>query len=110
VFSERAPPLAASGIDDACAYEHQSILVTSVWMAGSAQAASAEVKYIPYYTRTDLSLGKFLLDSCFSETVRVAGDRRSVFDITQASTLRPLRCYHYTCPASTLLLLLLFLP
>eukprot|EP00617_Octactis_speculum_P008424 CAMPEP_0185789768 /NCGR_PEP_ID=MMETSP1174-20130828/152742_1 /TAXON_ID=35687 /ORGANISM="Dictyocha speculum, Strain CCMP1381" /LENGTH=76 /DNA_ID=CAMNT_0028484063 /DNA_START=9 /DNA_END=236 /DNA_ORIENTATION=- len=41
-------------------YEHQSILVTSVWMYNRTQCAPAEVKGILYYTSQDMGLGQFL--------------------------------------------------
>ena len=64
--------------------EHQSILVTSVWMTtGRSQLRQAEVKRILYYTTQDLGLGQFLLESCFNASLKIAGERRSVLDITQ---------------------------
>ena len=47
------------------AMDHQSILITSVWMTGKNQCCPAEVKGIRYYSLQDVSLGQFLRDSCF---------------------------------------------
>jgi len=65
------------------AVEHQSILVTSVWMSNRVQCAPAEVKRILYYTHQDLGLGQFLLESCFNSVLKFHGERRSVLDVTQ---------------------------
>ena len=48
------------------AFDHQSILITSVWMTGKVQCCPAEVKGICYYSLQDVSLGQFLRDSCFN--------------------------------------------
>lgn len=48
------------------AFDHQSLLITSVWMTEKTQCCPAEVKGICYYTRQDVSLGQFLHDSCFN--------------------------------------------
>ena len=52
------------------ALEHQSILISSVWMAGKTQCCPAEVKGICYYSEKDVSLGQFLRDSCFNLTLK----------------------------------------
>ncbi len=52
------------------ALEHQSILISSVWMAGKTQCCPAEVKGICYYSQQDVSLGMFLRDSCFDLTLK----------------------------------------
>ena len=52
------------------AMDHQSILITSVWMTGATQCCPAEVKGICYYTRQDVSLGQFLHDSCFNMNLK----------------------------------------
>ncbi len=46
--------------------DHQSILISSVWMAGATLCCPAEVKGICYYSQQDVSLGQFLRDSCFN--------------------------------------------
>jgi hypothetical protein len=48
------------------AFDHQMLLVTSVWMSHRTQCASAEVKGVLYYTPQDVSLGQFLLNCCFN--------------------------------------------
>ena len=48
------------------AFDHQSILITSVWMTDKTQCCPAEVKGICYYSLQDVSLGQFLRDSCFN--------------------------------------------
>mmetsp|Transcript_9237 Transcript_9237/g.17384 ORF Transcript_9237/g.17384 Transcript_9237/m.17384 type:complete len:2047 (+) Transcript_9237:105-6245(+) len=52
------------------ALEHQSILISSVWMAGKTQCCPAEVKGICYYSQQDVSLGQFLRDSCFNLSLK----------------------------------------
>mmetsp|Transcript_26691 Transcript_26691/g.39732 ORF Transcript_26691/g.39732 Transcript_26691/m.39732 type:complete len:103 (+) Transcript_26691:68-376(+) len=52
------------------AFDHQSILITSVWMAGKTQCCPAEVKGICYYSLQDVSLGQFLRDSCFNLSLK----------------------------------------
>jgi hypothetical protein len=47
-------------------FDHQAILITSVWMTNKAQCCPAEVKGICYYSMQDVSLGQFLRDSCFN--------------------------------------------
>mmetsp|Transcript_21134 Transcript_21134/g.73006 ORF Transcript_21134/g.73006 Transcript_21134/m.73006 type:complete len:1779 (-) Transcript_21134:904-6240(-) len=72
------------GIPLTTAYDHQSLLVTSVWMSQHIQCASAEVKAILFYTPQDVCLGQFLLDSCFNLDLKFPhSERRSVLDITQ---------------------------
>ncbi|CAM9557937.1 unnamed protein product, partial [Chrysoparadoxa australica] len=50
--------------------EHQNLLMTSVWMTQCHQCCPAEVKGISYYTTQDLSLGQFLLTSCFKADLK----------------------------------------
>jgi len=72
------------GLPITTARDHQSLLVTSVWMNQRIQCASAEVKAILFYTPQDVCLGQFLLDSCFNLDLKFPhSDRRSVLDITQ---------------------------
>jgi 1-phosphatidylinositol-3-phosphate 5-kinase len=72
------------GLPLTTARDHQSLLVTSVWMNQRIQCASAEVKAILFYTPQDVCLGQFLLDSCFNLDLKFPhSDRRSVLDITQ---------------------------
>lgn len=52
------------------AVEHQSILITSVWMADKSQCCPAEVKGICYYSLQDVALGQFLRDSCFNLSLK----------------------------------------
>ncbi len=40
------------------ALDHQSILISSVWMAGKTQCCPAEVKGISYYSQQDVSVSK----------------------------------------------------
>ena len=40
------------------AFDHQSILISSVWMAGKTQCSPAEVKGISYYSQQDVSVGE----------------------------------------------------
>jgi len=77
----RAKPPASSF---ASALDHQSLLVTSLCMSEHVQCASAEVKGINYYTLQDVSLGQFLLDSCFNSDLKsFSGDKKCVLDITR---------------------------
>jgi len=64
------------------ALDHQSILISSVWMAGSTQCCAAEVKGISYYSHQDVSLGQFLRDSCFNLTLKCQNPncKKSVVD------------------------------
>ena len=72
------------GIPLSTAYDHQGLLVTSVWMSQHVQCAPAEVKAICFYTPQDIPLGQFLLESCFNLHPRSPhSDRRSMLDITQ---------------------------
>ena len=66
------------------AFDHQSILVTSIWLAGNAQCSPAEVKGICYYTEQDVSLGHFLRDSCFNLGLKCQNPtcKKSVLDHT----------------------------
>ena len=65
-------------------FDHQSILVTSVWLAGNVQCSPAEVKGICYYTDQDVSLGQFLQDSCFNLGLKCQNPscKKSVLDHT----------------------------
>ena len=49
---------------------HQQLLLTSVWMKDKTQCSPAEVKRITYYSPQDVSLGQFLMDSCFNVSLR----------------------------------------
>uniref|UniRef100_A0A7S1Z8Z8 1-phosphatidylinositol-3-phosphate 5-kinase n=1 Tax=Ditylum brightwellii TaxID=49249 RepID=A0A7S1Z8Z8_9STRA len=64
------------------AFDHQSILITSVWMAGKTQCCPAEVKGICYYSLQDVSLGQFLRDSCFNLSLKCQNQscKKSVLD------------------------------
>jgi hypothetical protein len=55
--------------------EYQTLLVTSLLMTHNfVQRSRAEVKGIRYYTSQDVSIGQFLVESCFQLTsVRMAG-------------------------------------
>ena len=66
----RADPMQRSISGKVSALEHQSILISSVWMAGKTQCCPAEVKGICYYSQQDVSLGQFLRDSCFNLTLK----------------------------------------
>ena len=64
------------------ALDHQSILITSVWMTDKTQCCPAEVKGICYYSRQDVSLGQFLRDSCFNLSLKCQNPtcKKSVID------------------------------
>lgn len=64
------------------ALDHQSILITSVWMADKSQCCPAEVKGICYYSRQDVTLGQFLRDSCFNLSLKCQNPmcKKSVID------------------------------
>jgi hypothetical protein len=64
-----------SMLDSVTPEEHQTLLVTSLLMTHNfVQRSRAEVKGIRYYTSQDVSLGQFLVESCFQLTsVRIAG-------------------------------------
>jgi len=64
------------------AFDHQSILITSVWMLGKNQCCPAEVKGICYYSLQDVSLGQFLRDSCFNLALKCQNPtcKKSVLD------------------------------
>jgi 1-phosphatidylinositol-3-phosphate 5-kinase len=66
------------------AMDHQSILVTSIWMTEKNQCCPAEVKGICYYSLQDVALGQFLRDSCFnlSLTCQNPNCKKSVLDHT----------------------------
>jgi len=49
---------------------HQQLLLTSVWMKDKIQCSPAEVKRITYYSPQDVSVGQFLMDSCFNVSLR----------------------------------------
>lgn len=71
-----------SGSGKVTAFDHQSILVTSVWMTGTTQCCPAEVKGICYYSLQDVSLGQFLRDSCFNLSLKCQNStcKKSVLD------------------------------
>lgn len=64
------------------AYDHQSILISSVWMTDKTQCCPAEVKGICYYSLQDVSLGQFLRDSCFNLSLKCqnVNCKKSVLD------------------------------
>jgi len=64
------------------AFDHQSILITSVWMTNKTQCCPAEVKGICYYSMQDVSLGQFLRDSCFNLSLKCQNPscKKSVLD------------------------------
>jgi 1-phosphatidylinositol-3-phosphate 5-kinase len=64
------------------ALDHQSILITSVWMTDKTQCCPAEVKGICYYSLQDVSLGQFLRDSCFNLSLKCQNPncKKSVLD------------------------------
>jgi 1-phosphatidylinositol-3-phosphate 5-kinase len=64
------------------AFDHQSILITSVWMTSKTQCCPAEVKGICYYSLQDVSLGQFLRDSCFNLSLKCQNPscKKSVLD------------------------------
>ena len=64
------------------AFDHQSILITSVWMTDKTQCCPAEVKGICYYSMQDVSLGQFLRDSCFNLSLKCQNPscKKSVLD------------------------------
>ena len=64
------------------AFDHQSILITSVWMTEKNQCCPAEVKGICYYSLQDVSLGHFLRDSCFNLSLKCQNPscKKSVLD------------------------------
>jgi len=64
------------------AFDHQSILITSVWMTDKTQCCPAEVKGICYYSLQDVALGQFLRDSCFNLSLKCQNPncKKSVLD------------------------------
>ena len=64
------------------ALNHQSILITSVWMTEKTQCCPAEVKGICYYSVQDVALGQFLRDSCFNLSLKCQNPncKKSVLD------------------------------
>jgi hypothetical protein len=64
------------------AFDHQAILITSVWMTDKSQCCPAEVKGICYYSLQDVALGQFLRDSCFNLSLRCQNPncKKSVLD------------------------------
>ena len=72
----RADPSELSPLD------HQSILITSVWMTEKTQCCPAEVKGICYYSQQDVALGQFLRDSCFNLSLKCQNPncKKSVLD------------------------------
>jgi hypothetical protein len=61
------------------AFDHQSILITSVWMTEKTQCCPAEVKGICYYSLQDVSLGQFLRDSCFNLSLKCQNPGTRIF-------------------------------
>lgn len=64
------------------AFDHQSILITSVWMTEKTQCCPAEVKGICYYSLQDVSLGQFLRDSCFNLSLKCQNPSTLDFALT----------------------------
>lgn len=64
------------------AFDHQSILVTSIWMTEKTQCCPSEVKGICYYSMQDVALGQFLRDSCFNLNLKCqnASCKKTVLD------------------------------
>eukprot|EP00934_Nitzschia_sp_Nitz4_P003840 Nitzschia sp. Nitz4//scaffold5_size260463//118602//124210//NITZ4_000980-RA/size260463-snap-gene-0.42-mRNA-1//-1//CDS//3329555334//3830//frame0 len=64
------------------AFDHQAILISSVWMTDKTQCCPAEVKGICYYSMQDVSLGQFLRDSCFNLSLKCQNPscKKSVLD------------------------------
>ena len=64
------------------AFDHQSILITSVWMTDKTQCCPAEIKGICYYSLQDVALGQFLRDSCFNLSLKCQNPncKKSVLD------------------------------
>ena len=64
------------------AVDHQSFLITSVWMTEKTQCCPAEVKGICYYSQQDVALGQFLRDSCFNLSLKCQNPncKKSVLD------------------------------
>jgi hypothetical protein len=64
------------------AFDHQAILITSVWMTDKTQCCPAEVKGICYYSLQDVALGQFLRDSCFNLSLKCQNPncKKSVLD------------------------------
>lgn len=64
------------------AFDHQAILISSVWMTDRTQCCPAEVKGICYYSMQDVSLGQFLRDSCFNLSLKCQNPscKKSVLD------------------------------
>lgn len=77
--SESSPRLDAGELS---ALDHQSILITSVWMTEKTQCCPAEVKGICYYSLQDVALGQFLRDSCFNLSLKCQNPncKKSVLD------------------------------
>ncbi|KAJ1455553.1 hypothetical protein M885DRAFT_210762 [Pelagophyceae sp. CCMP2097] len=75
-----------SDLPETTAFDHQQLLVSTVWMASSqsssqsqSQCSPARVQTIPFYTPQDVCLGKFLFESCFSTDFKLAAtERKSV--------------------------------
>lgn len=74
------PPMLESG--ELSAVDHQSILITSVWMTEKTQCCPAEVKGICYYSLQDVAVGQFLRDSCFNLSLKCQNPncKKSVLD------------------------------
>lgn len=78
--TSEAIPTCKSG--NVTAFDHQSILITSVWMTQKSQCCPAEVKGICYYSMQDVALGQFLRDSCFNLSLKCQNPncKKSVLD------------------------------
>lgn len=69
-------------VSEITAFDHQAILITSVWMTDKSQCCPAELKGICYYSMQDVSLGQFLRDSCFNLSLKCQNPncKKSVLD------------------------------
>ena len=78
--TSETPPPSRSG--NVTTLDHQSILITSVWMTQKSQCCPAEVKGICYYSMQDVCLGQFLRDSCFNLSLKCQNPncKKSVLD------------------------------
>lgn len=70
------------------AFDHQSILISSVWMTEKTQCCPAEVKGICYYSMQDVSLGQFLRDSCFNLSLKCQNPRYVEVETSECSSSR----------------------
>lgn len=70
-----------STIESLTPEDYQTLLVTSLLMTHTAvQRSRAEVKGIRYYTSQDVSLGQFLVESCFQLSSLRSGSRIMMLD------------------------------